>query len=155
MRVKREYMQRVKMELKSVGQMERKKEFLKKEIEILKKQDNYSEINFNKLGYKTYHSASGIDDMIVNAEQEIFIKETEIEIIEKRLEMINLWIDELEEEEKEIIRLRYFTRKESVEKIARKLMCSKTNVYKKSDDAIRKIAMMKFSNEPIESILEK
>ncbi|HBF7094584.1 TPA: sigma-70 family RNA polymerase sigma factor [Clostridioides difficile] len=155
MRVKREYMQKVKMELNSIGNMKRKKEFLKKEIEVLKKQDNYSEINFNKLGYKTYHSANGIDDMIVNTEEEIFIKETEIEFIDKRLEMINIYIDELEDEEKEIIKLRFLykgTRRMTIERIAKKLMCSENNVYKKCNNAIRKIAIMKF---PKESILEK
>ncbi|MBT2157056.1 hypothetical protein KK424_00740 [Clostridioides difficile] len=90
----------------------------------------------------------GIDDMIINSQEKIYIKETEIEIIDSRIEMINIYTKRLSEEEQEIISLRHFDSKiNSYGEISELLMISKTVVQRKYTDALRKIALMKYGEE--------
>ncbi|MEN3032914.1 hypothetical protein, partial [Chromobacterium amazonense] len=83
-----------------------------------------------------------------NSQEKIYIKETEIEIIDSRIEMINIYTKRLSEEEQEIISLRHFDKKvNSYEKISELLMISKTAVQKKYTYALKKIALMKYGEE--------
>ncbi|EGT3656559.1 RNA polymerase sigma factor, sigma-70 family [Clostridioides difficile] len=131
--------------LNDLGDRKRRINILKKEIAILKESEKYSEINFNELGFKIKTSPKGLDDMIINSEQQILLKESEIEYIEKRLKIVYSYMQELESDEREIIRLRYFydiNNKMTMTKIASQVNCCRWNVYRKLDNALWKLSGM-------------
>ncbi|MCE0624366.1 hypothetical protein LWF00_01895, partial [Clostridioides difficile] len=116
--------------------------------EFLKKNEKLSSINFNELGFPVRSGSYSIDDMIINSQEKIYIKETEIEIIDSRIEMINIYTKRLSEEEQEIISLRHFDSKiNSYGEISELLMISKTVVQRKYTDALRKIVLMKYGEK--------
>ncbi|MDU8777850.1 hypothetical protein RYD90_16910, partial [Clostridioides difficile] len=112
------------------------------------KNEKLSSINFNELGFPVRSGSYSIDDMIINSQEKIYIKETEIEIIDSRIEMINIYTKRLSEEEQEIISLRHFDSKiNSYGEISELLMISKTVVQRKYTDALRKIVLMKYGEK--------
>lgn len=146
--LKKEYIDKTIKLLDEVRELKIRKEVLNDEIEFLKKNEKLSSINFNELGFPIHSGNYGIDDMIINLQEKIYIKETEIEIIDSRIEMINIYTKRLSEEEQEIISLRHFDKKvNSYEKISELLMISKTAVQKKYTYALKKIALMKYGEE--------
>ncbi|WP_200820148.1 sigma-70 family RNA polymerase sigma factor [Clostridioides difficile] len=146
--LKKEYIDKTIKLLDEVRELKIRKEVLNDEIEFLKKNEKLSSINFNELGFPIHSGNYGIDDMIINSQEKIYIKETEIEIIDSRIEMINIYTKRLSEEEQEIISLRHFDKKvNSYEKISELLMISKTAVQKKYTYALKKIALMKYGEE--------
>ncbi|UWD50709.1 hypothetical protein NYR90_20140 [Clostridioides phage Hain-Saunders-2022a] len=131
--------------LNDLGDRKRRINILKKEIAILKESEKYSEINFNELGFKIKTSPKGLDDMIINSEQQILLKESEIEYVEKRVKIVYSYMEELESDEREIIRLKYFydvNNKMTMTKIATQVNCCRWNVYKKLDSALGKLSEM-------------
>ncbi|TQX30834.1 hypothetical protein D1N54_19345, partial [Clostridioides difficile] len=106
--LKKEYIDKTIKLLDEVRELKIRKEVLNDEIEFLKKNEKLSSINFNELGFPIHSGNYGIDDMIINLQEKIYIKETEIEIIDSRIEMINIYTKRLSEEEQEIISLRHF-----------------------------------------------
>lgn len=146
--LKKEYIDKTIKLLDEVRELKIRKEVLNDEIEFLKKNEKLSSINFNELGFPIHSGNYGIDDMIINLQEKIYIKETEIEIIDSRIEMINIYTKRLSEEEQEIISLRHFDKKvNSYEKISELLMISKTVVQRKYTDALRKIVLMKYGEK--------
>ncbi|MCC0627741.1 MULTISPECIES: hypothetical protein [unclassified Clostridioides] len=146
--LKKEYIDKTIKLLDEVRELKVRKEVLNDEIEFLKKNEKLSSINFNELGFPVHSGNYGIDDMIINSQEKIYIKETEIEIIDSRIEMINIYTKRLSEEEQEIISLRHFDSKiNSYGEISELLMISKTVVQRKYTDALRKITLMKYGEE--------
>lgn len=146
--LKKEYIDKTIKLLDEVRELKVRKEVLNDEIEFLKKNEKLSSINFNEFGFPVRSGNYGIDDMIINSQEKIYIKETEIEIIDSRIEMINIYTKRLSEEEQEIISLRHFDSKiNSYGEISELLMISKTVVQRKYTDALRKIALMKYGEE--------
>ncbi|MDB0438427.1 hypothetical protein C4R89_02595 [Clostridioides difficile] len=146
--LKKEYIDEVVKLLDEVRELKVRKEVLNDEIEFLKKNEKLSSINFNELGFPVRSGNYGIDDMIINSQEKIYIKETEIEIIDSRIEMINIYTKRLSEEEQEIISLRHFdTKVNSYGEISELLMVSKTVIQRKYTDALRKIALMKYGEK--------
>ncbi|MDB3121697.1 hypothetical protein C4U77_00200 [Clostridioides difficile] len=146
--LKKEYIDEVIKLLDEVRELRVRKEVLNDEIEFLKKNEKFSSINFNELGFPVRSGSYGIDDMIINSQEKIYIKETEIEIIDSRIEMINIYTKRLSEEEQEIISLRHFDSKiNSYGEISELLMISKTVVQRKYTDALRKIVLMKYGEK--------
>ncbi|HBF2467835.1 Uncharacterised protein [Clostridioides difficile] len=153
MKIKKEYINKVENTLKMLGDKYRKLIILKKEIEILKDKEAYREVNFEELGFKVKRSTKGIDDMVVTIEDAIYNKETEIEIIERKLEFYDIYLKELSEFEQKIIELMYFyswDEKIPTTKIAYKLNCDRTTLYHKKAKAINKMALMIFGDEVLE-----
>ncbi|EGT4908128.1 hypothetical protein DAF77_14195 [Clostridioides difficile] len=153
MKIKKEYIEKVENILKMLGDKYRKLRILKKEIEILKNKEVYKEINFEELGFKVKRSTKGIDDIVVTIEDTIYNKETEIEIIERKLEFYDIYLKELSELEQKIIELIYFynwDEKIPITKIAYELNCDRTSLYNKKAIAINKIALMIYSDEALE-----
>ncbi|EQF29871.1 sigma-70, region 4 family protein [Clostridioides difficile CD160] len=131
--------------LEDLGSRKRRINILKKEIAILKENEKYSEVNFSEIGFKVKTSPKGIDDMIANAEQQIFIKETEIEYVEKRVKIVYAYLEELPSDERRIIELIYFYNryeKMSMTKIAMEVKCCREYVYSKRDKALEKLSNM-------------
>ncbi|MDV9357919.1 hypothetical protein RZ876_017430, partial [Clostridioides difficile] len=89
--LKKEYIDKTIKLLDEVRELKVRKEVLNDEIEFLKKNEKLSSINFNELGFPVRSGNYGIDDMIINSQEKIYIKETEIEIIDSRIEMINIY----------------------------------------------------------------
>lgn len=148
MKIKKEYIDEVIKLLDEVRELRVRKEVLNDEIEFLKKNEKLSSINFNELGFPVRSGSYSIDDMIINSQEKIYIKETEIEIIDSRIEMINIYTKRLSEEEQEIISLRHFDSKiNSYGEISELLMISKTVVQRKYTDALRKIVLMKYGEK--------
>ncbi|HFL3686913.1 TPA: hypothetical protein ACG3QX_003544 [Clostridioides difficile] len=146
--LKKEYIDKTIKLLDEVRELKVRKEVLNDEIEFLKKNEKLSSINFNELGFPMRSGNYGIDDMIINSQEKIYIKETEIEIIDSRIEMINIYTKRLSEEEQEIISLRHFDSKiNSYGEISELLMISKTVVQRKYMDALRNITLMKYGEE--------
>jgi hypothetical protein len=146
--LKKEYIDEVIKLLDEVRELRVRKEVLNDEIEFLKKNEKLSSINFNELGFPVRSGSYSIDDMIINSQEKIYIKETEIEIIDSRIEMINIYTKRLSEEEQEIISLRHFDSKiNSYGEISELLMISKTVVQRKYTDALRKIVLMKYGEK--------
>ncbi|EGT3801894.1 hypothetical protein KWL62_017925 [Clostridioides difficile] len=153
MKIKKEYFDKVENALKMLGDKYRKLRVLKKEIAILKHKENYREINYEELGFKVQKSVKGIDDMVVTIEDAIYNKETEIEIIERKLEFYNIYLKELSEIEQKIIELVYFYSwdgKMPITKMARELKYDRTSLYNKKAIAINKIALMIYGDEALE-----
>ncbi|MCB4305141.1 DUF1492 domain-containing protein [Clostridioides difficile] len=153
MKIKKEYINKVENTLKMLGDKYRKLRILKKEIAILKHKENYREINFEELGFKVKRSTKGIDDMVVTIEDAIYNKETEIEIIERKLEFYNIYLKELSETEQKIIELVYFYSwdgRMSITKITMELNYDRTSFYNKKAIAINKIALMIYGDEALE-----
>ncbi|HBG1007122.1 hypothetical protein KWU03_09305 [Clostridioides difficile] len=153
MKIKKEYINKVENTLKMLGDKYRKLRILKKEIAILKHKENYREINFEEFGFKVKRSTKGIDDMVVTIEDAIYNKETEIEIIERKLEFYNIYLKELSETEQKIIELVYFYswgERMSITKIAMELKYDRTSIYNKKAIAINKIALMIYGDEALE-----
>lgn len=152
MKVKKEYIEKVKNELKILGDKQRKVKILKKEIAILKNKENYREINYEELGFKVQKSVKGIDDMVVTIEEDIYNKETEIEIIEQKIKFFNLYLEELTEEEQKIIKELYFydwSGKNSVTRLSVDMNYCRTKIYNTHDSAIKKIVLMKYKNDDV------
>ncbi|HBF1669848.1 TPA: hypothetical protein KNS56_003642 [Clostridioides difficile] len=146
--LKKEYIDEVIKLLDEVRELRVRKEVLNDEIEFLKKNEKLSSINFNELGFPVRSGSYSIDDMIINSQEKIYIKETEIEIIDSRIEMINIYTKRLSEKEQEIISLRHFGSKiNSYGEISELLMISKTVVQRKYTDALRKIVLMKYGEK--------
>ncbi|HBG1591227.1 hypothetical protein KWT63_018880 [Clostridioides difficile] len=146
--LKKEYIDKTIKLLDGVRELKVRKEVLNDEIEFLKKNEKLSSINFNELGFPVHSGNYGIDDMIINSQEKIYIKETEIEIIDSRIEMINIYMKRLSEEEQEIISLRHFDAKvKSYGEISELLMVSKTVIQRKYTDALRNITLMKYGEE--------
>ncbi|MCC0648470.1 hypothetical protein [Clostridioides sp. ZZV15-6598] len=146
--LKKEYIDKTIKLLDGVRELKVRKEVLNDEIEFLKKNEKLSSINFNELGFPVRSGNYGIDDMIINSQEKIYIKETEIEIIDSRIEMINIYMKRLSEEEQEIISLRHFDAKvNSYGEISELLMVSKTVIQRKYTDALRNITLMKYGEE--------
>ncbi|EJA6394239.1 hypothetical protein [Clostridioides difficile] len=146
--LKKEYIDEVIKLLDEVRELRVRKEVLNDEIEFLKKNEKLSSINFNELGFPVRSGSYSIDDMIINSQEKIYIKETEIEIIDSRIEMINIYTKRLSEKEQEIISLRHFDSKiNSYGEISELLMISKTVVQRKYTDALRKIVLMKYGEK--------
>ncbi|HCQ5531888.1 TPA: DUF1492 domain-containing protein [Clostridioides difficile] len=153
MKIKKEYIEKVENILKMLGDKYRKLRILKKEIAILKHKENYREINFEELGFKVKRSTKGIDDIVVTIEDTIYNKETEIEIIERKLEFYNIYLKELSEVEQKIIELVYFYSwdgRMSITKIAMELNYDRSSFYNKKAIAINKIALMIYGDEALE-----
>lgn len=141
----KEKIDKTRLYLKDLGDRKRKINILKKEIAILKESEKYSEVNFNELGFKVKTSPKGLDEMIVNAEQQILIKEAEIEYVEKKLKFVYAYLEELPSDERRIIELIYFYDKYdrmSKTKIALEVNCCRWNVYRKHDSALEKLSDM-------------
>lgn len=152
MKIKKEYIEKVENILKTLGDKYRKLRILKKEIAILKHKENYREINFEELGFKVKRSTKGIDDIVVTIEDTIYNKETEIEIIERKLEFYNIYLKELSELEQKMIELIYFynwDEKLPITKIAYELNYDRTSLYNKKAIAINKIALMIYGDEAL------
>ncbi|MGX8128450.1 sigma-70 family RNA polymerase sigma factor [Clostridioides difficile] len=135
--------------LTELGNLKRKMRLLKKEIDILKDKEFYREINFNNLGFKTHSSPRGIDEMILNNEDKISLKESEIDFIEYKLRLMNIYISELAEEKQQIIKFMYLydeMYKLTNEEIASKIKCSRSNVYYKHKEALKELSEMLFEN---------
>ncbi|MFQ4785713.1 hypothetical protein C4U54_00050 [Clostridioides difficile] len=131
--------------LSDLGNRKRRINILKKEIAILKEKEKYSEINFNELGFKIKTSPKGLDEMIANTEQQIVMKEAEIEYVEKKLKFVYAYLEELPSDERRIIELIYFYDKYdrmSKTKIALEVNCCRWNVYRKHDSALEKLSDM-------------
>ncbi|MBZ1213545.1 hypothetical protein KWL72_018085 [Clostridioides difficile] len=153
MKIKKEYIEKVENILKMLGDKYRKLRILKKEIEILKNKEVYKEINFEELGFKVKRSTKGIDDIVVTIEDTIYNKETEIEIIERKLEFYNIYLKELSELEQKMIELIYFynwDEKLPITKIAMELNYDRSSFYNKKAIAINKIALMIYGDEALE-----
>lgn len=104
-------------------------------------------------GLKYKKSVKSIDDMVVTIEDVIYNKETEIEIIERKLEFYNIYLKELSEIEQEIIELVYFYSwdgKMPITKMARELNYDRSSLYNKKAIAINKIALMIYGDEALE-----
>ncbi|HBF2253991.1 sigma-70 family RNA polymerase sigma factor [Clostridioides difficile] len=132
-----------------LGNKKRRVDILRKEIDFLKDKEFYREINFNELGFKIHSSPKGIDEMIMNNEDKISFKESEIDFIEYRLRLIDIYISELTEEKQQIIKFMYFydgASKLSNEEIASKIKCSRSNVYYKHKEALKELAEMLFES---------
>ncbi|HEL4486730.1 TPA: hypothetical protein UNZ15_003330 [Clostridioides difficile] len=152
MKIKKEYIEKVENILKMLGDKYRKLRILKKEIAILKHKESYREINFEELGFKVKRSTKGIDDIVVTIEDTIYNKETEIEIIERKLEFYNIYLKELSELEQKMIELIYFynwDEKLPITKIAYELNYDRTSLYNKKAIAINKIALMIYGDEAL------
>lgn len=153
MRVKKEYIDKVENTLKMLGDKHRRLKVLKKEIAVLKDKEVYREVNFEELGFKVNKSTKGIDDIVITTEAYIYNKETEIEIIEKKIKIFNLYLEELSEVEQKLIELMYFydwNNKMSTTKIAYELKYDRTSIYHKKASAIKKIALMMYGDEALE-----
>ncbi|VIH08762.1 Uncharacterised protein [Clostridioides difficile] len=91
--------------------------------------------------------------MVVTIEDAIYNKETEIEIIERKLEFYNIYLKELSETEQKIIELVYFYSwdgRMSITKIAMELNYDRSSFYNKKAIAINKIALMIYGDEALE-----
>ncbi|HBE8797361.1 hypothetical protein C4Z54_03885 [Clostridioides difficile] len=153
MKIKKEYIDKVENILKMLGDEYRKLRVLKKEIAILKRKENYREINYEELGFKVQKSVKSIDDMVITIEDVIYNKETEIEIIERKLEFYNIYLKELSELEQKMIELIYFynwDEKLPITKIAYELNYDRSSLYNKKAIAINKIALMIYGDEALE-----
>ncbi|MCC0654706.1 hypothetical protein [Clostridioides sp. ES-S-0001-03] len=152
MKIKKEYIEKVKNELKMLGDKQRKVKILKKEIAILKNKEVYKEINFEELGFKVKKSTKGIDDIVVTIESAIYNKETEIEIIEQKMKLFNVYLEELSEDEQKIIKELYFynwSGKNSITKLSVDMNYCRTKIYNIHDSAVKKIALMKYKNDDV------
>ncbi|MGS2430254.1 hypothetical protein ACU5B5_20630, partial [Clostridioides difficile] len=115
--------------------------------------ENYREINYEELGFKVQKSVKSIDDMVITIEDVIYNKETEIEIIERKLEFYNIYLKELSELEQKMIELIYFynwDEKLPITKIAYELNYDRSSLYNKKAIAINKIALMIYGDEALE-----
>ncbi|MFL8712834.1 sigma factor-like helix-turn-helix DNA-binding protein [Clostridioides sp. GD02377] len=131
--------------LNDLGDRKRKINILKKEIAILKENERYSEVNFNELGFKVKTSPKGLDEMIANAEQQILMKEAEIEHVEKRIKIVYAYLEELPQDERRLIELKYFYdkyEKMSTTRIAMEIKCCREHVYYKHKKALEKLSNM-------------
>lgn len=131
--------------LSDLGDRKRRINILKKEIAILKEKEKYSEINFNELGFKIKTSPKGLDEMIANTEQQIVMKEAEIEHVEKRIKIVYAYLEELPQDERRLIELKYFYdkyEKMSMTKIAMEIKCCREYVYYKHKKALEKLSNM-------------
>ncbi|HEL7585452.1 hypothetical protein KWW89_18600 [Clostridioides difficile] len=131
--------------LEDLGNRKRKINILKKEIAILKENEKYSEVNFNELGFKVKTSPKGLDEMIANAEQQILMKEAEIEHVERKMELIYAYLEELPTDERRVIELMYFYsryNRMSMTEIMMEVNCCKSQLYRKRDSALGKLSDM-------------
>ena len=100
-------------------------------------------------------SYKGIEDLVVTEQTKICMKRTQVDVFEKEERFLNIYLNKLNEEEKEIIELRYLNENKKIETydtIAKKIKVSESTVRRKHKAAIENIAFYKFGDESIEKI---
>lgn len=152
MNIKKEYIDKTRDYLKKLDEKLNSIDSIKLEIEDLRRQDKYQDLDISKAVFGMKSSYNGIDDLKIYAEEQIYIKETEIEYINKKYEEVEVFLSRLELNEKLIIELRYFKKKNDntrykLTDIAREINYSVATVKRIEKKVIEKIAVFKFGKE--------
>lgn len=109
------------------------------------------DINFNEIGFKSTSSYKGIEDLIISCKDLIYIKETEIETIEREYNKLMLYISKLTKNETDVINYKYIYKTENNTnytntRISEELHQSLATVKRTEKSAILKINKMKLEN---------
>lgn len=153
MNIKKEYINKTRKYLIKLDKDICSIDFLKDEIEDLKRQDKYQEINIAKVIFKD-GSNFGIDDTLVHIKNQIDIKESEIDYILRKYDKIKLFLSKLPDNERLIIEYKYFNKKEDNTRyknkdIERELIYSSSTIKRIEKRTIEKIAVFIYKDDAI------
>lgn len=154
--IKKEYIIRTRKYLKRLDEKLNSIDLIKLEIEELKKLDMYQELDISKvLGFKSKSDYKDISDLKIYVEDQIKIKESEIDHIENKYKQLIAYINQYEHLEKEIIEYRYFRKGEGnsryrLDDIALITGYSIATVKRLEKKMIEKIALFKYRSSAIE-----
>lgn len=153
MNIRKEYIEKTRKYLIKLDSDMQSIDFIKKEIEYLKRQDFYQEINIESAIFKS-NSNYGIDDKLVYMKDQIDIKEGKIAHILRKFDEINLFLNQLTHTERDVILYKYFNRKEDNSKYRNKdieelLKYSISSIKRIEKKVIEKLAIFKYGEEII------
>lgn len=151
--IKKEYINKTRNYLIKLEKDVNSIDFIKQEIEDLKRKDKYQEINIAKSIFKDGNNF-GIDDTLVHIKSQIDIKESEIFHILRKYEKIKLFLSKLPDNEKLTIEYKYFNRKEDNSKyknkdIERVLSYSASTIKRIEKRTIEKIAIFIYKDDAV------
>lgn len=157
--IKKEYINKTRNYLIKLEKDVNSIDFIKEEIEDLKRKDKYQEINIAKAIFKDGNNF-GIDDTLVHIKSQIDIKESEISHILRKYEKIKLFLSKLPDNEKLTIEYKYFNRKEDNSKyknkdIERVLRYSASTIKRIEKRTIEKIAIFIYKDDALIKLKQK
>ncbi len=153
MDIKNDYIAKAMIYVEEEGNKVKRLDALKKDLEILSK-DLEGRRARGLTGNSTTRNIKGIDDLILEREQEIEKLSNEIEDLESDRERFENILDRLEDVSKKVIETRYVYNKrynkfEAYEFVAEKLNLTESTVRRYERWALKEIAFMKYGMESV------
>ena len=155
MKIKLEYRKKTREYITNLVNKKNSIDLIEKEIKDLKNQEKYQEIDFESLGFKGKGDYKDLSDLVIYLNEQVFIKEAEIDHINNKYSDLELFLSKLKESERKVIEYKYIKTKRDntkykLHEMARELCYSITSIKRIDISAVDKIAYMKYKEEAIE-----
>lgn len=149
MKVKKEYIEKAKDYLEKLSRDIERIPLLEQEIKTLKEDENaYKDFYFGYIGIKGSPRTAGIDDMVINREEIIYIKECEIIHIKNKEKLLKENLKLFKYDVGKVIEYRYFRKTKNgkknytIDETAEELGISIATVKRKTREGLSKIAYL-------------
>lgn len=154
MNVKKEYIKKAKNYLEQLSKDIDRIPLIQQEIKTLREDENaYKDFYFGYLGIRGSSSTKGIDDMVINRESLIYIKECEIIHIKNKERLMKDNIKLFKDDIGKVIEYRFLKKSNktksqyTIDEVAKILNYSKATVKRKTNLGLSKIAYLLYKRE--------